>query len=77
MYLIDFLSFCFFFFLLLIVNNCNNGKKILQFRRVRRLQASVPITTEDLLFLGCPASIVIKAKLNSMELGEHPVTVNL
>lgn len=67
LYMIDFLSFCFFFFLLLIVDNCERGKKNHQFRRAYRLRASVPIRTVELLILDCPASIVIKAKLNSME----------
>ena len=67
MYMIDFLSFCFFFFLLLIVDNCEKGKKFHQFRRLHKLRASVPIRTVELLFPGYPASIVIKAKLNSME----------
>jgi len=59
MYMIDLLSFCFFFFLLLIVENCEKGKKVHQFRRVPKLRASFPITTVELLILGCPASIVI------------------
>jgi len=75
--MIDFLTFCFFFFLLLIVDNCEKGKKAHQFRREHKLRASVPIRTVELLILGCLASIVIKAKLNSMESGRQPTTVNL
>lgn len=67
LYMIDFLSFCFFFFLLSIVDNCEKGKKNHQFRRVHKLRASVPIRTVELLILDCPASIVINAKRNSME----------
>jgi hypothetical protein len=78
MYVFDFLSFCYFFFLLSVVNNCNcEGKgratsiaEFISFELQSRLERW------HLPFLDRIASIVIKAKLNSMESGIRPATVN-
>ena len=78
MYVFDFLSFCYFFFLLSVVYNynCEGKGRATSFAEFISPELQSRLERWHLPFLDRTASIVIKAKLISMESGVRPTIVN-